>query len=74
MPFNILITFVIGSALGWLLVKLTRAPQHLRGLVLGCCAAGTCLCVISFDFDIDENGELRMFLGQFEQETWATCL
>ncbi|RVW78852.1 Protein PIN-likeS 3 [Vitis vinifera] len=40
MPFNILITFVIGSALGWLLVKLTRAPQHLRGLVLGCCAAG----------------------------------
>ncbi|KAJ9704173.1 hypothetical protein PVL29_005450 [Vitis rotundifolia] len=40
MPFNILITFVIGSALGWLLVKLTRAPQHLRGLVLGSCAAG----------------------------------
>uniref|UniRef100_A0A5B6ZA80 Putative Auxin:hydrogen symporter isoform 1 n=1 Tax=Davidia involucrata TaxID=16924 RepID=A0A5B6ZA80_DAVIN len=40
MPLNILITFIIGSALGWLLVKITRAPQHLKGLVLGTCAAG----------------------------------
>ncbi|XP_028769594.1 protein PIN-LIKES 3-like isoform X2 [Neltuma alba] len=40
MPLNILLTFIIGSALGWLLIKITRAPRHLHGLVLGCCAAG----------------------------------
>ncbi|CAK9147671.1 unnamed protein product, partial [Ilex paraguariensis] len=40
MPFNVLLTFIIGSALGWILVKITRAPQHLKGLVLGSCAAG----------------------------------
>ncbi|MBA0734867.1 hypothetical protein Gogos_018756 [Gossypium gossypioides] len=40
MPFNILLTFIIGTAMGWLLVKITKAPQHLRGLILSCCAAG----------------------------------
>uniref|UniRef100_A0A7N0TR62 Protein PIN-LIKES 3-like n=1 Tax=Kalanchoe fedtschenkoi TaxID=63787 RepID=A0A7N0TR62_KALFE len=40
MPFNILITFILGSALGWLLVKVTGAPQRLKGLIIGCCAAG----------------------------------
>ncbi|KAF8011230.1 hypothetical protein BT93_J1747 [Corymbia citriodora subsp. variegata] len=40
MPINILITFIIGSALGWILVKVTRAPQHVKGLILGCCASG----------------------------------
>uniref|UniRef100_A0A5B6ZI90 Auxin efflux carrier family protein n=1 Tax=Davidia involucrata TaxID=16924 RepID=A0A5B6ZI90_DAVIN len=40
MPVNILLTFIIGSALGWILVKITRTPQHLRGVVIGCCAAG----------------------------------
>uniref|UniRef100_A0A7C9ECW8 Auxin efflux carrier family protein n=2 Tax=Opuntia streptacantha TaxID=393608 RepID=A0A7C9ECW8_OPUST len=40
MPVNILITFVIGSALGWLLVKLTRSPRHLKGLIIGSCSAG----------------------------------
>ncbi|PKI67321.1 hypothetical protein CRG98_012270 [Punica granatum] len=40
MPINILLTFVIGSALGWILIKVTRAPRHLKGLILGCCAAG----------------------------------
>jgi len=40
MPVNILLTFVIGSVLGLLVVKLTRVPHHLQGLVLGCCAAG----------------------------------
>lgn len=40
MPLNILITFIAGSALGWLLIKITKAPNHLRGLILGCCAAG----------------------------------
>ncbi|WVZ17469.1 hypothetical protein V8G54_010451 [Vigna mungo] len=40
MPVNILLTFVIGTVIGLLLVKLTRVPNHLHGLVLGCCAAG----------------------------------
>ncbi|KAM3710039.1 hypothetical protein ACJW31_02G219500 [Castanea mollissima] len=40
MPFNVLGTFLIGSALGWVLIKITRPPQHLKGLILGCCAAG----------------------------------
>ncbi|KAL4577810.1 hypothetical protein LXL04_013924 [Taraxacum kok-saghyz] len=40
MPVNILLTFVIGSALGWVLIKITRTPQHLHGLVIGSCAAG----------------------------------
>ncbi|XP_011018693.1 PREDICTED: uncharacterized protein LOC105121661 [Populus euphratica] len=37
---NVLITFVIGSVLGWILVKITKAPKGLRGVIMGCCAAG----------------------------------
>ncbi|XP_047334475.1 protein PIN-LIKES 3-like [Impatiens glandulifera] len=40
MPVNILLTFIVGSALGWVVVHMTRAPLHLRGLIIGCCAAG----------------------------------
>lgn len=40
MPVNILLTFVIGSALGWILVKLTKAPKHIHGLIIGSCSAG----------------------------------
>ncbi|KAJ6336493.1 hypothetical protein OIU78_012982 [Salix suchowensis] len=40
MPFNILITFVIGFILGWIVVQFTRPPSHLHGLIVGCCAAG----------------------------------
>ncbi|KAH0759447.1 hypothetical protein KY290_022940 [Solanum tuberosum] len=40
MPFNILFTFIVGSILGWAVLQITRPPQHLRGLVVGCCAAG----------------------------------
>nr|XP_023929426.1 protein PIN-LIKES 3-like isoform X4 [Quercus suber]XP_023929427.1 protein PIN-LIKES 3-like isoform X4 [Quercus suber] len=40
MPVNILLTFIIGSALAWILVKITRTPKHLHGLVIGCCSAG----------------------------------
>ncbi|XP_027917179.1 protein PIN-LIKES 4-like isoform X2 [Vigna unguiculata] len=40
MPFNILITFMLGSTLGWILIKITRPPQQLEGLILGCCSAG----------------------------------
>ncbi|XP_022747405.1 protein PIN-LIKES 3-like [Durio zibethinus] len=40
MPVNILITFIIGSALAWLLIKITKTPTHLQGMVIGCCSAG----------------------------------
>ncbi|PSS00350.1 Protein PIN-LIKES like [Actinidia chinensis var. chinensis] len=40
MPLNILLTFIIGSAFGWVLVKITRTPKHLHGLVISCCSAG----------------------------------
>lgn len=40
MPLNILFTFIVGSILGWAVLQITRPPQHLRGLVIGCCAAG----------------------------------
>ncbi|KAL5557655.1 hypothetical protein UlMin_033866 [Ulmus minor] len=40
MPVNILITFIVGSIFGWIVMQLTRPPPHLRGLILGCSAAG----------------------------------
>ncbi|KAE9611218.1 hypothetical protein Lal_00012001 [Lupinus albus] len=40
MPLNVLLTFVIGTVLGWLLIKIIKVPHHLHGLVLGCCSAG----------------------------------
>ncbi|RZB88004.1 Protein PIN-LIKES 3 isoform C [Glycine soja] len=40
MPLNILLTFIIGTTLGWLFMKITKAPPDMQGLVLGCCAAG----------------------------------
>ncbi|PIA26258.1 hypothetical protein AQUCO_09500018v1 [Aquilegia coerulea] len=40
MPINILITFLLGSTIGWILIKLTGAPPHLRALILGVCSAG----------------------------------
>ncbi|TKY58415.1 transporter YBR287W [Spatholobus suberectus] len=51
MPVNVLGTFILGSALGWILIKMTRPPKHMEGLILGCCSAdlyeeeiwGTCL-------------------------------
>ncbi|KAK1410615.1 hypothetical protein QVD17_37152 [Tagetes erecta] len=40
MPVNILLTFIIGSALGWVLLIIARPPPHLKGLIIGTCAAG----------------------------------
>ncbi|GMJ02343.1 PIN-LIKES 3 [Hibiscus trionum] len=40
MPVNILLTFIIGSALAWFLIQITTTPPHLHGLVIGCCSAG----------------------------------
>lgn len=41
MPVNVIVTFILGSALAWILIKITRPPKHLEGLILGCCSAGT---------------------------------
>uniref|UniRef100_A0A803MHR2 Uncharacterized protein n=1 Tax=Chenopodium quinoa TaxID=63459 RepID=A0A803MHR2_CHEQI len=40
MPVNIFITYLIGSILGWVLIKVTKAPRHLKGLIIGACSAG----------------------------------
>lgn len=40
MPVNILLAYVIGSILAWLLIKITKTPKHLQGIVIGCCSAG----------------------------------
>ncbi|KAK7350434.1 hypothetical protein VNO77_09072 [Canavalia gladiata] len=40
MPVNIILTVIIGTTFGWLLVKTLRVPHHLQGLVLGCCSVG----------------------------------
>ncbi|PWA43612.1 auxin efflux carrier [Artemisia annua] len=40
MPVNILLTFIIGSALGWVLMIIAKPPRHLKGLIIGSCAAG----------------------------------
>ncbi|CAL0314252.1 unnamed protein product [Lupinus luteus] len=40
MPVNILGTFIIGSILGWILVKITSPPENIQGLVVGACSAG----------------------------------
>ncbi|KAH1151059.1 hypothetical protein GYH30_044844 [Glycine max] len=39
MPVNILGTFILGSALGWILIKMTKPPKRMEGLILGCCSA-----------------------------------
>jgi len=40
MPLNIILRYIIGTTLAWILTKITRVPRHLHGLVMGCCAAG----------------------------------
>ncbi|CAH8294763.1 unnamed protein product [Eruca vesicaria subsp. sativa] len=40
MPLNVMLTFIIGSILGWIVIFITKPPSHLRGLIVGCCAAG----------------------------------
>ncbi|OMO61287.1 Auxin efflux carrier [Corchorus capsularis] len=40
MPVNVLLTYMIGSALGWILIKITKTPKHLQGIVIGSCCAG----------------------------------
>ncbi|KAI9105105.1 hypothetical protein K1719_022821 [Acacia pycnantha] len=40
MPLNILMSYIIGSILGWILLKIVEVPHTLRRLVFGCCVAG----------------------------------
>ncbi|GMI90387.1 PIN-LIKES 1 [Hibiscus trionum] len=40
MPLNLLLAFFFGSILAWLLIKITKPPKHLQGIVIGCCSAG----------------------------------
>ncbi|PKA47338.1 hypothetical protein AXF42_Ash017283 [Apostasia shenzhenica] len=40
LPLNILLTFIFGSAFGWLVLQITRVPPHMRALIISCCAAG----------------------------------
>ncbi|KAG0544268.1 hypothetical protein BDA96_02G260900 [Sorghum bicolor] len=40
MPVNILLGFTFGLFFGWIVVRVTRAPAKLKGLILGCCSAG----------------------------------
>uniref|UniRef100_M4EAP8 Auxin efflux carrier component n=1 Tax=Brassica campestris TaxID=3711 RepID=M4EAP8_BRACM len=48
MPLNVVLTFIIGSFLGWLVIKITKPPSHLRGIIVGCCAAGNEKCFVTF--------------------------
>ena len=40
MPVNIGITFLIGTILGWLVIRIVRPEHHLEGLVIASCSAG----------------------------------
>eukprot|EP00252_Welwitschia_mirabilis_P027631 TRINITY_DN952_c0_g1_i2.p1 TRINITY_DN952_c0_g1~~TRINITY_DN952_c0_g1_i2.p1 ORF type:complete len:326 (-),score=60.94 TRINITY_DN952_c0_g1_i2:1441-2418(-) len=40
MPINALFTYIIGTVLGWTVVKLTKPPKELKGIVLANCCAG----------------------------------
>ncbi|KAE8682031.1 Auxin efflux carrier family protein isoform 1 [Hibiscus syriacus] len=40
MPLNLLLAFVFGSLLAWLLIKVTKTPKHVQCIVIGCCSAG----------------------------------
>ncbi|XP_010428717.1 PREDICTED: protein PIN-LIKES 3-like isoform X1 [Camelina sativa] len=40
MPVNVMLTFIIGSLLGWIVIVITKPPSHLRGLIISSCASG----------------------------------
>lgn len=69
MPFCIVLTVVVGTSLGWLLVKITRVPYHLRGLVLACCAVGikkkkNCILFIFFlIFTLKKYMHTKTYIG-----------
>lgn len=58
MPFNIFLTFFFGATLGWIIVKLTKPPEHLKGIIIANCCAGNLgnLLVIIIPAMCDEKG------------------
>jgi len=40
MPFNVFLTFFFGAILGWIIVKITKPPEYLNGIVVANCCAG----------------------------------
>ncbi|KAM0876997.1 hypothetical protein ACQ4PT_035784 [Festuca glaucescens] len=59
MPVNIAITFLLGSALGWIACKILKPPQHFRGLIIAFCSSGNLgnllLIVVPAVCDEDSN-------------------
>ncbi|KAK8677339.1 hypothetical protein V6N13_142884 [Hibiscus sabdariffa] len=41
MPLNLLLAYIFGSMLAWLLIKITKTPTHLQAIVIACCSAVT---------------------------------
>ncbi|PKA60381.1 hypothetical protein AXF42_Ash008441 [Apostasia shenzhenica] len=58
MPINILLIYVIGSAFGLLIIRITKAPPNLMGPILGCCASGNLgfMLLIIIPSTCDEKG------------------
>uniref|UniRef100_A0ACD5XYS5 Uncharacterized protein n=1 Tax=Avena sativa TaxID=4498 RepID=A0ACD5XYS5_AVESA len=58
MPVNIAITFLAGSALGWIACKVLKPPQHFRGLIIAFCSSGNLgnLLLIVVPAVCDEDG------------------
>uniref|UniRef100_A0ACD5XTA9 Uncharacterized protein n=1 Tax=Avena sativa TaxID=4498 RepID=A0ACD5XTA9_AVESA len=58
MPVNIAITFLVGSALGWIACRILKPPQHFRGLIIAFCSAGNLgnLLLIVVPAVCDEDG------------------
>lgn len=40
MPVNIFLTYLFGAILGWMVVKITKPPEYLKGIVVANCCAG----------------------------------
>ncbi|KAJ7521297.1 hypothetical protein O6H91_19G046500 [Diphasiastrum complanatum] len=39
-PINVLMSFLIGGSIGFVVVKICKPPPHLRRLIIACCATG----------------------------------
>lgn len=62
MPINILLTFIIGSALGWIIIQITKTPPNLKGLILGCCSAGKRLFMTCLPVSLKESNDEWLIL------------
>jgi len=60
MPVNIAITFLIGTMLGWLVIKILRPDRHLEGLIIASCSAGTYIVMSILSICIPVNFQFRL--------------